>query len=54
MDQLANSLENLLKSGSLGGAILALALAYVGGILSSLTPCIYPMIPIVANLFSFN
>ncbi len=50
MDQLANSLENLLKSGSLGGAILALALAYVGGILSSLTPCIYPMIPITIGV----
>ena len=46
MDQLANSLATLLKSGSLGGSCLALFLAYVGGILSSLTPCIYPMIPI--------
>ena len=50
MDQLASSLENLLKSGSFGGAILALALAYVGGILSSLTPCIYPMIPITIGV----
>jgi cytochrome c-type biogenesis protein len=50
MDHLASSLENLLKSGSLGGAILALGLAYCGGILSSLTPCIYPMIPITIGV----
>jgi cytochrome c biogenesis protein CcdA len=46
MDHLASSLQNLLKTGSVGGAILALGLAYVGGVLSSLTPCIYPMITI--------
>jgi thiol:disulfide interchange protein DsbD len=50
MDHLASSLENLLKAGSLGGALLALALAYVGGVLSSLTPCIYPMIPITIGV----
>ena len=50
MDQLANSLETLLKSGSFGGSILALGLAYVGGVLSSLTPCIYPMIPITVGV----
>jgi thiol:disulfide interchange protein DsbD len=50
MDQLANSLENLLKSGSFGGSMLALGLAYLGGILSSLTPCIYPMIPITIGV----
>ena len=50
MDHLANSLETLLKNGSLGGTLLAVALAYVGGILSSLTPCIYPMIPITIGV----
>lgn len=50
MDQLANSLENLLKTGSFGSALVALGLAYVGGILSSLTPCIYPMIPITIGV----
>lgn len=50
MDQLAHSLENLLKSGSLGGSLLAVALAYLGGIFSSLTPCIYPMIPITIGV----
>jgi cytochrome c-type biogenesis protein len=54
MNQLLGSLENLLSSslnsGSLGGALIALALAYVGGVLSSLTPCIYPMIPITVGV----
>ena len=50
MDQLAGSLENLLSHGSLGGSLLALGLAYIGGILSSLTPCIYPMIPITIGV----
>jgi len=54
MNQLLGSLENLLShslhSGSFGGAFVALALAYVGGILSSLTPCIYPMIPITVGV----
>src|ERR1035437_4427517 len=50
MNELANRIENLLHSGSIGGAILALALAYLGGILSSLTPCIYPMIPITVGV----
>lgn len=50
MNELANRIENLLSSGSIGGAILALALAYFGGILSSLTPCIYPMIPITVGV----
>lgn len=30
--------------------LLALPLAYVGGVLTSLTPCIYPMIPITAAI----
>lgn len=34
----------------MGGAFLALGLAYFGGILSSLTPCIYPMIPITVGV----
>jgi thiol:disulfide interchange protein DsbD len=50
MDQLADSLQNLLTSGSFGGSFLALLLAYLGGILSSLTPCIYPMIPITIGV----
>jgi thiol:disulfide interchange protein DsbD len=50
MNELANRIENLLHSGSIGGALVALALAYIGGILSSLTPCIYPMIPITVGV----
>lgn len=50
MNELANRIENLLSSGSVLGAVLALALAYFGGILSSLTPCIYPMIPITVGV----
>jgi cytochrome c-type biogenesis protein len=50
MDQLAHSLESLLEAGSFGGALLALGLAYLGGVLSSLTPCIYPMIPITIGV----
>ena len=50
MDQLAESLEKILSNGSFGGAFLALGLAYLGGILSSLTPCIYPMIPITIGV----
>jgi cytochrome c-type biogenesis protein len=50
MDHLASSLENLLKTGSVWGAVLALGLAYLGGVLSSLTPCIYPMIPITIGV----
>jgi len=30
--------------------VVALPLVFVGGVLTSLTPCIYPMIPITASL----
>ncbi|MGZ3709570.1 MAG: cytochrome c biogenesis protein CcdA [Bdellovibrionota bacterium] len=35
---------------SLGNALGAIVLAYFGGILSSLTPCVYPMIPITVSV----
>jgi cytochrome c-type biogenesis protein len=54
MNELLGSLENLLSSslnsGSIGGGLFALGLAYIGGVLSSLTPCIYPMIPITVGV----
>ncbi len=50
LDQLADGLQHLLSSGSIGGALLAIALSFLGGILSSLTPCIYPMIPITVGV----
>ena len=30
--------------------VIALPLVFAGGVLTSLTPCIYPMIPITASL----
>jgi cytochrome c-type biogenesis protein len=45
MDSLMIGME-----GWLGGSIpLALAAAFLGGVLASLTPCVYPMIPIVST-----
>ncbi|MGK5082437.1 cytochrome c biogenesis protein CcdA [Bdellovibrionota bacterium FG-1] len=35
---------------TLGQTFIALGLAYVGGILASLTPCVYPMIPITVSV----
>ncbi len=54
MDWLSSFLSDLLTtgSGSSPGALqflLALGLAYLGGVLSSLTPCVYPMIPITIS-----
>lgn len=33
-----------------GQAIVAVGIAYLGGVLSSLTPCVYPMIPITVGV----
>src|SRR4051794_33578815 len=33
------------------GSFVAFALAFVGGILTSLTPCVYPLIPITLSIF---
>ena len=46
MDTLLNQFEHYLTASPL----VALALAYLGGLLASLTPCIYPMIPITAGV----
>lgn len=48
-----NFLQDLLQNpDSLGPAqwLFAMAIAYFGGILSSLTPCVYPMIPITISV----
>jgi thiol:disulfide interchange protein DsbD len=38
-----------------GGALLApLALIFVGGLLTALTPCVYPLIPITVSIFGAN
>jgi thiol:disulfide interchange protein DsbD len=54
MDSITGFLSHILSSeaGSLGvGQILvAILVAYLGGVLSSLTPCIYPMIPITVSV----
>lgn len=46
MEWLFSELKMSLEAGGLLSAVLAILLAYLGGILSSFTPCIYPMIPI--------
>lgn len=53
MQSVSDFLSSLLSaSGALtfGQALLAIAIAYLGGVLSSLTPCIYPMIPITVSV----
>jgi thiol:disulfide interchange protein DsbD len=56
MEWLSNFLSELLNPASGPGGhpgalqfLGALALAYFGGVLSSLTPCVYPMIPITIS-----
>jgi thiol:disulfide interchange protein DsbD len=58
-------LPDLLSSGPAGGEtqdrlrrlfdssgpLLAVGLAFVGGVLTSLTPCVYPLIPITVSIF---
>jgi thiol:disulfide interchange protein DsbD len=54
MDSVSDFLSRLLtpESGALtlGHAFVAVLIAYVGGVLSSLTPCVYPMIPITVGV----
>src|SRR4051812_1493460 len=55
MESVSNFLNSLLAPASAGGmsflqVITALLIAYLGGILSSLTPCVYPMIPITVSV----
>ncbi|MBU6374652.1 MAG: sulfite exporter TauE/SafE family protein [Bdellovibrionales bacterium] len=56
MESLSEFISNLLSpsgpSGSSPGFLQflgALSIAYLGGVLSSLTPCVYPMIPITIS-----
>lgn len=46
MDSIFSELKSALEAGTILSSFTALVLAYLGGILSSFTPCIYPMIPI--------
>ncbi len=43
------SLDNRLKNALSQGSVLAFILVFLGGFLTSLTPCVYPMIPITIS-----
>jgi cytochrome c-type biogenesis protein len=45
MQELVNSLDVYLK----GSAVMSFLAAFLGGVLTSFTPCVYPMIPITAG-----
>ena len=45
MDQLTQQFQTALHSSS----ALAYVFAYLGGVLTSFTPCVYPMIPITVG-----
>jgi thiol:disulfide interchange protein DsbD len=46
-----NSINEFLSHALSGGSLwVALPLAYLGGVLTSLTPCVYPMIPITVSV----
>jgi thiol:disulfide interchange protein DsbD len=47
-DARAESFERAVRAGNVG---VALALAFGAGVLTSLTPCVYPMIPITVSVF---
>ncbi len=48
MEHFLSQIETYLQ----GSLLLAFTAAYVGGLLASLTPCVYPMIPITAGVIS--
>ncbi len=57
MDSISNFLNSLLGAAAQGGdgmgfaqVLMSLGVAYLGGVLSSLTPCVYPMIPITVSV----
>lgn len=54
MQSLTDFLSSLLslQEGNItfGRAVTSILIAYLGGILSSLTPCVYPMIPITVSV----
>src|SRR4051812_28119043 len=54
MQSITQFLSEMLSTSS-GGvgiwqALVAVIIAYLGGVLSSLTPCVYPMIPITVSV----
>jgi len=44
------SVSELLATSLATGSIVAFAFAYLGGVLTSATPCVYPMIPITISV----
>lgn len=54
MDSITQFLSSILSPTNdtltFGQSLLAILMAYVGGLLSSLTPCVYPMIPITVGV----
>src|SRR4051812_5543405 len=53
MDQLTHFLEQLLSHSngpSFFQLLAAMGVAYAGGVFSSFTPCVYPMIPITVGV----
>ncbi|MDP6381278.1 MAG: cytochrome c biogenesis protein CcdA, partial [Phycisphaerae bacterium] len=49
MIALLEGIETCLRDSLTQAPILAVAVAFVGGILASFTPCVYPMIPIIVG-----
>jgi thiol:disulfide interchange protein DsbD len=47
LDEWGYALKQLLESQLQGGSFGAVFVAYLAGVLTSLTPCVYPMIPVV-------
>ncbi len=45
----SRSLEEKLKDALETGSFIAFLIVFIGGVLSSLTPCVYPMIPITIS-----
>jgi thioredoxin:protein disulfide reductase len=43
--------DHVRKAFEAAGPALAFALAFAGGVLTSLTPCVYPLIPITVSIF---
>ena len=50
MENLVNNLEVYLNAS----IFMSLTASFVGGLLTSFTPCVYPMIPITAGYVSSN
>jgi cytochrome c-type biogenesis protein len=46
MDSLISSLDVALK----GGSVMAFGMVFIGGVMTSCTPCVYPMIPITVSI----